>query len=114
MRLRVTLRCHRAPALCAASMALASLGRGWHACKRLFGLTLVLLASGRAMAQDTGATDVVARVLATDGRLDWMGRTAATSTGGRIMAYPGVQLRFRYSGPAPRLRLRAESETCYF
>ncbi len=66
------------------------------------------------MAQDTGATDVVARVLATDGRLDWMGRTAATSTGGRIMAYPGVQLRFRYSGPAPRLRLRAESETCYF
>ena len=44
-----------------------------------------------------------------------IGRTAPTPDGDALlMAYPGIELRFTYAGPAPVVHLRAFSETCYF
>lgn len=43
-----------------------------------------------------------------------IGRTAQLEDGSLRMAYPGVELRFTYAGPAPVLHLTADSDTCYF
>ncbi len=42
-----------------------------------------------------------------------MGRVEMTEKGAR-MGYPGVTVRFAYSGPAPQIRLTGGSPDCYF
>lgn len=76
------------------------------------GLVLLLLFNSIMISSLSAADSTL--VAATDNRLVWMGRTAATAAGGRQMAYPGITLRFRYRGPAPTLRLFASSPECYF
>ncbi|WP_221031602.1 GDSL-type esterase/lipase family protein [Actomonas aquatica] len=44
-----------------------------------------------------------------------IGRTAPTADGsGLLMAFPGIELRFTYTGEAPAIRLHADSDTCFF
>lgn len=52
-------------------------------------------------------------ISALDSRIAYMGRIAETDSG-VVMGFPGIAIRFAYSGPAPSLRFHANSPNCYF
>lgn len=75
-------------------------------------LALVLLIAGMPIAPGAGAAPA-ALVGAADPMFAYMGRVEI-SEGRAHMGFPGVTVRFVYSGPAPVLRMTGDSPNCFF
>jgi lysophospholipase L1-like esterase len=73
---------------------------------------LGLLASSFAHAAETNAVALTV-VAPNDPRIAYMGRIELSDTQAR-MGFPGVTIRFVYRGPAPVLKMSANSSNCYF
>jgi len=77
-------------------------------------LPLVLLPILAALAPASrGQAPSPAAVGADDPRISYMGRVEL-SGGKARMGYPGITVRFVYSGPAPVLRMTGDSPNCFF
>lgn len=68
-------------------------------------LTMLLLSVAGAAAQSV--------VKADDPRVAYMGRYEAEGPRA-VMGFPGVTVRFAFTGPAPTVRMTGDSPTCYF
>lgn len=73
-------------------------------------LFLFLLAGVAVQAAEPPPTRAVAP---NDGRIAYMGRVELTGQRAQ-MGFPGITIRFVYRGPAPTLKLTADSPNCFF
>ncbi len=85
--------------------------------RRLVSIALPWVSLGLTWSATAAPTspDLPPTVISADNtHFTWIGRTAPAADHARQLAYPGITLRFRYTGAAPTLIFDAASADCYF